>query len=231
MEKKKNEKILFDNKKLNVQIQEIQKTKDLNAEAHQKLNPHLFKNTLNAIQSHAYRAYHSLDKLSNVLDYVLYESESTYVSLQEEIDFCKSLIEINKLKVSPLFDLSVKYKLKEGDPYLTENIMVPLILSNPIENAFKHADLVSEDSFLNIRFEIKDAIFTLHVSNKIKDSLREVSLEQPKNSGLGNKVFRQRLEYFFQNSYTLNEYRNGNTYVSELNLNLESLYAKMYPSR
>src|SRR5690606_13595133 len=155
----------------------------------------------------------------------------TYVSLQEEIDFCKSLIEINKLKVSPLFDLSVKYKLKEDDPYLTENILVPLILSNPIENAFKHADLVSEDSFLNIRFEIKDSIFTLHVSNKIKDSLREVSLEQPKNSGLGNKVFRQRLEYFFPNSYTLNEYRNGNTYVSELNLNLESLYAKMYPSR
>ena len=40
-----------------------------------KLNPHLFKNTLNSIQSHAYQTYYALDKLSNVLDYILYESD------------------------------------------------------------------------------------------------------------------------------------------------------------
>lgn len=33
-----------------------------------RLNPHLFKNILNSIQSHAYQTYFALDKLGNVLD-------------------------------------------------------------------------------------------------------------------------------------------------------------------
>lgn len=231
VEKKKNEKIAFDNKKLAIRLQEAQETKNLNAEAHHKLNPHLFKNTLNTIQSHAYRAYQGLDKLSNVLDYVLYESETGYVSLQEEIDFCKSLIDINKLKISPLFDLSVKYKIKADHPFLSENLMVPLILSNPIENAFKHADLMSEDSFIRIQFEIKESIFTLHVSNIIKDTSSSSIPQESKYSGLGNKVFQQRLDFYFPDCYTLKEYQQGKTYTSELSLNLEGLYAKMYPGR
>lgn len=45
-----------------------------------KLNPHLFKNILNSIQSHAYQAYFGLDKLANVLDYMLYESRNRFVT-------------------------------------------------------------------------------------------------------------------------------------------------------
>jgi hypothetical protein len=41
-----------------------------------KLNPHLFKNILNSIQSHAYQTFFALDKLANVLDYILYESRN-----------------------------------------------------------------------------------------------------------------------------------------------------------
>ncbi len=36
-----------------------------------RLNPHLFKNILNSIQSHAYQTYFALDKLADVLDYIL----------------------------------------------------------------------------------------------------------------------------------------------------------------
>ena len=48
-----------------------------------KLNPHLFKNILNSVQSHAYQTYYALDKLSNVLDYILYDSRNKYVSPKE----------------------------------------------------------------------------------------------------------------------------------------------------
>lgn len=76
-----------------------------------KLDPHLLKNALNAIQSHAYQSYHALDKLSNVLDYILYETDGTFVKLKDEIAFAQNLIEINKLKISPLFDLHIRKKL------------------------------------------------------------------------------------------------------------------------
>ena len=78
-----------------------------------RLNPHLFKNVLNSIQSHAYQTYFALDKLANVLDYILYEARNRFVTPQEEIEFALNLIEINKIKVSPLFELKVKSKTQQ----------------------------------------------------------------------------------------------------------------------
>src|SRR5690606_29073953 len=57
-----------------------------------KLDPHLFKNILNSIQSHAYQTYFAIDKLANVLDYILYESKKKYVTPKEEIEFALNLI-------------------------------------------------------------------------------------------------------------------------------------------
>src|ERR1035437_4048533 len=81
-----------------------------------RLNPHLFKNILNSVQSHAYQTYFALDKLSNVLDYILYDSRKKFVTPKEEIDFALNLIEINKIKLSPLFELKVKLKINENEP-------------------------------------------------------------------------------------------------------------------
>lgn len=131
-----------------------------------RLNPHLFKNILNSIQSHAYQTYFALDKLANVLDYILYESRNKFVTPKEEIEFALNLIEINKIKVSPLFELKVKTKIHEHEPIFEQRILAPLISIDLIENAFKHADLQSADAFISIVFEFKDNTFYLTVSNK-----------------------------------------------------------------
>ena len=91
-----------------------------------RLDPHLFKNILNSIQSHAYQTYFALDKLGNVLDYILYESKNRLVTPKEEIEFALNLIEINKIKVSPLFELKVKTKIDEADPLYQQRLLAPL---------------------------------------------------------------------------------------------------------
>jgi len=150
-----------------------------------KLNPHLFKNTLNSIQSHAYQTYYALDKLSNVLDYILYESDKQYVSLREEIEFALSLVEINRLKVSPLFDLRVKNKIDPANPLYEQSLIAPLITIDLIENAFKHADIQSADAFISIAFELKDEHFLLTVSNKISGK----TAMKKERSGFGKGSF------------------------------------------
>src|SRR5689334_1956251 len=55
------------------QLQESQNSSQLQL-IESTLNPHLFKNILNSIQSHAYQTYFAMDKLANVLDYILYDS-------------------------------------------------------------------------------------------------------------------------------------------------------------
>jgi len=181
-----------------------------------RLNPHLFKNILNSIQSHAYQTYFAMDKLSNVLDYILYESQNRYVSPREEIEFALNLIEINKIKLSPLFSISVKKKIDETDGLYEQKILAPLISIDLIENAFKHADLQSAEAFISIVIEFKDGIFTLMVQNKI--SVKSAFLKE--NSGIGATTLDQRLKILYNNCYKLERYAEDDVYVAQLKINL-----------
>lgn len=181
-----------------------------------KLNPHLFKNTLNAIQSHAYQTYYALDKLSNVLDFILYESDRKFVTLKEEMEFALSLIEINRLKVSPLFDLRVKNKVDADAPLYLQELIAPLITIDLIENAFKHADLQNENAFISIVFELKDDVFSLTVSNKISP----VSPIRKEKSGFGRESLKKRLAYIYKKNYRLEQFIEGEVHISHLKLNL-----------
>ncbi|MBA9073627.1 sensor histidine kinase YesM [Flavobacterium gossypii] len=188
-----------------------------------KLNPHLFKNILNSIQSHAYQTYHALDKLANVLDYILYESQKKFVSPREEIEFALNLIEINKIKVSPLFGLKVKTKIKEDELLYEQPILAPMVSIDLIENAFKHADLKSPDAFISIVFEFKDSCFYLTVSNKISD---HKTLKKD-NSGLGSNTLDQRLKIIYNNNYKLDKFIEDDVYIAHLKINLLEYKAQM----
>lgn len=192
-----------------------------------KLNPHLFKNILNSIQSHAYQTYFALDKLANVLDYILYESRNKFVTPREEIDFALNLIEINKIKVSPLFELKVKTKINESEPLLEQRLLAPLISIDLIENAFKHADLQSSDAFISVVFEFKDNVFYLTVSNKM-------STKKPmkkEKGGIGVETLEQRLKIIYSDNFKLDRFTEGDIYIAHLKINLLEHKAKMLAAR
>ena len=207
------------------QFQQLQQTLNtLQLESlESRLNPHLFKNVLNSIQSHAYQTYFALDKLGSVLDYILYESKSRFVTPKEEIDFALNLIEINKIKISPLFELKVKTKVDESEPLLQQKLMAPLISIDLIENAFKHADLQSADAFISIVFEFRNDTFMLTVSNKVsaKDPIRK------EKSGIGRNTLEQRLRIIYGSAFTLDSFYEGDVYIAHLKINLLEHKVKM----
>ncbi len=181
-----------------------------------RLNPHLFKNILNSIQSHAYQTYFAMDKLSNVLDFILYESQNRFVSPKEEIEFALNLIEINKIKISPLFSITVKKKIDEQDPLYTQKIMAPLISIDLIENAFKHADLQSADAFISIVIEFRDNYFSLTVTNKVSNK----SAFLKEHGGIGTATLEQRLKIIYKSCYRLERHVEEDIYVAQLKINL-----------
>lgn len=188
-----------------------------------KLNPHLFKNILNSIQSHAYQTYFALDKLANVLDYILYESKNRFVTPKEEVEFALNLIEINKIKVSPLFELKVKLKINEAEPLYTQRLLAPLISIDLIENAFKHADLQSSDAFISVVFEFKDNSFSLTVSNKIS---KKQAIKKEK-SGIGSETLEKRLKIIYKNNFKLEKFIEEDVFIAHLKINLFEHKAKM----
>lgn len=182
-----------------------------------KLNPHLFKNALNSIQSHAYQTYYSMDKLSGVLDYILYESDQPMVSLSEEMNFALNFIEINRLKVSPLFDLRVRNTIAEEE---TEGLKVlPLVTVDLIENAFKHTNFQKPDSFISIHFHLNKGVFELHVSNRVS----EKPPLKKKNSGVGLRNLEERLNIAFEQRYHLSTFTEDDVFHAKLQLKLDGI--------
>lgn len=201
------------------------KVNDLQLETlESRLNPHLFKNILNSIQSHAYQTYFALDKLANVLDYILYESRKKFVSPKEEIEFALNLIEINKIKVSPLFDLRVKTKIDESNAFFTQEILAPLVVTDLIENAFKHADLQSADSFISVVFEFQDAALSLTVSNKISE---RKALQKDKG-GIGVNALQQRLSIVYKDRFKLERFTENSVYTAHLKIDLRGFKTEMH---
>jgi LytS/YehU family sensor histidine kinase len=189
-----------------------------------KLNPHLFKNILNSIQSHAYQTYFSLDKLAGVLNYILYESRKGFVTPKDEISFALNLIEINKIKVSPLFELKVKTKINDPEPLFEQKLIVPMITVDLIENAFKHADLQSPDAFISITFEYKEHCLSLTVANKIS---AKPPLKKEK-SGIGSETLEHRLNVIYKDCYKLDRFIEEGVYIAHLKLNLIEYKSKMH---
>jgi len=181
-----------------------------------KLNPHLFKNILNSIQSHAYQTYFALDKLANVLDYILYESRSKFVTPKEEIEFALNLIEINKIKLSPLFELKAKVKVNDSEPLYEQSLLAPLVSIDLIENAFKHADLQSPDAFISIVFEFKENVFYLTVSNKIS-SVKPFKKEK---GGIGIETLESRLRIIYKDNFKLDRFIEGDVFIAHLKIDL-----------
>lgn len=184
-----------------------------------KLNPHLFKNILNSIQSHAYQSYYTINKLSDVLDYVLYKSPNQKVSPRIEIDFIKNLIEINKIKLSPIFDLRTKIMIDEKDLFLEKKVVAPLLFIDLVENAFKHADIFSEDGFISIFIELRDSIFSIQITNKISKKTQF----KKQNSGIGTQNLESRLSKFYGSNYKLSRKQDDLIYGVSLKIYLSKL--------
>ena len=188
-----------------------------------RLNPHLLKNILNSVQSHAYQTYFALDKLGNVLDYVLYESRKRFVTPKQEVEFALNLIEINKIKLSPLFDLKVKLKINENEPLYHQHFLAPFISTDLIENAFKHADLQSAGAFISVVFTFNDNTFGLMVANKIS---AKTPIKKEK-SGFGSEALEQRLKIIYNEHFKLDRYTEDNVYIAHLKIDLLEYKAKM----
>ncbi len=188
------------------------------------LNPHLFKNVLNSIQSHAYQTYFALDKLAGILDYILYDGRQPFVTPKDEIAFMHNLIEINKIKLSPLFNLHIKSKIDTHDECYNEKILAPLITIDLVENAFKHADIQSADSFIKVVIEFQNGIFSLTVANKVSE---KPPLSKPK-SGLGHKTLDARLRLIYGNYATLERSQAEEQYIAQLKIRLRDYKTEMY---
>lgn len=162
-----------------------------------QLNPHFLFNTLNNIYTlsieNSPKTPESIEKLSGILDHILYKCNGKYVSLSSEIELLKNYIALEKLRyddrLKVIFTVNIENDIK----------IPPLILLSLTENAFKHG--AGEDSGSpKIAIDIiqKGCKFTFEITNTISKDLHDNNL---KSIGLTNII--KQLDLLYPGCYKL----------------------------
>ncbi|GGG85068.1 histidine kinase [Parapedobacter pyrenivorans] len=174
-----------------------------------QINPHFLFNSLNNIYSLAYqkseKTPEAILKLSDIMRYMLYESNEEVVLLEEEINYLKNYIELQKLRFKEKVYVDLHVEMDEK-----EHRIMPLLLISFLENAFKHG--VSTDGVKPIRIDIKVQNGRLHF--KAENAKSQLNKDQTKGVGLTN--LRRRLQLGYPGKHTINIVESENYYSSEL---------------
>lgn len=205
----------------NKQEQESMKLENKVLEAESKflksqINPHFLFNALNNIYSLAHmksdKAPDAIMKLSEMLRYVLYESDVDFVPLIKEITYLKGFIDLHLLKDNSISN--VKYSFPDD---ITGAVVAPLIMLPFVENAFKHSGYEdTRNGWISIELFLKKRELRLLVANSIvkkngqKDRLGGVGLENVKN----------RLAILYKNRHNLKIEEKEDSYSIELTIDL-----------
>ncbi|GAB3513544.1 sensor histidine kinase [Emticicia fontis] len=189
-------------------------TEKLNAEnafLKNQLNPHFLFNTLNNIYSLALnqspKTPEAVLKLSELMRYMLYESNLEKVSLETELSYLNNFIELQKMRYSG--QTYVDFQVI-GD--VSSQRIAPLMLIPFVENAFKHGSVQDEKHPLSIQLLVNQNNLSFTVKNQ------QANQNKDRFGGIGLENIKKRLNLIYPKNHHLDIQNDGDSYSSELNL-------------
>lgn len=163
-----------------------------------QLDPHLLFNTINNIDAlilkDAVVASDYLNKLSDIMRFMLYETKADKISLSKEIEYIDKYIALQKIRTANRNYVHFEVKGIIGSKQIAPMVFIPFI-----ENAFKHTNNKKLENAITINILIKDETIQLLCENKFDSKLKVRQFD----SGLGNDLIQKRLNLLYPEKHTL----------------------------
>lgn len=181
-----------------------------------QMNPHFLFNTLNNIDvliaRDAARASVYLNKLSDILRYMVYETKTDRILLEKELNYLEKYLELQKIRTTNPDYVSFQVTGEAG------NLMIaPMIFFPFIENAFKHTEHKKSSSSITIEVLINREKIAFECQNTHQNS----SPIKPDYGGLGNELIRKRLMLLYPDRHSLEIEKGEQLYRVKLSLDLD----------
>lgn len=177
-----------------------------------QIHPHFLFNTLNTMYGFALKKADETPemilKLSNLLDYLLYQVDKPFVLLKEEINHINDYIELEKMRFNDT--LNISFISNNSSEYLK---VAPMLLLPFVENSFKHG--IIKNGKLNIKIDLKCENQTIWFYIENTKSKTEVS-----QKGIGLENIKKRLDLLYDNNYNLTIENEKHIFKVNLKLNL-----------
>lgn len=163
-----------------------------------QFNPHFLFNTMNMLYGislqHPERTSEMIMEVSQLMRYQLEQGDREFVTLENEIAFISSYIQLEKERVGYRCRIDFDYECDQEGQYE----IAPMVLITFIENAFKHGAATIEKCFVTVAVKISEGKIRLQVSNSIPKHKKEVVSTK---IGLNNTV--KRLEILYPKKHRL----------------------------
>jgi len=163
-----------------------------------QLNPHFLFNTINNIDIligiDANRASQYLNKLSDIMRFMLYETKSDLIPVSKEIEYIAKYIELQKIRTSVPNYVNFIVNNDGNDFMITPMIFIPFV-----ENAFKHSEDRKEENAIRINIVTSESFVLFECSN----FFRMNEGEKDSDSGLGNDLIKRRLQLLYPSNHEL----------------------------
>ncbi|MCU4174737.1 sensor histidine kinase [Carboxylicivirga sp. N1Y90] len=183
-----------------------------------QVQPHFLFNTLNSLYSliltKSERSLEVILKLSDLLRYMLYETNAPQVDLSKELGSIRSYLDLEKIRYGSRVELSFN---AWGD--FEGKRIAPMLILPFIENSFKHSTKgLNETAMISIEMGAKEDKLILKVENSIPLSLpNDVDIV----GGLGLQNVKRRLDLLYANEHQLKIESNDDSFLVILKINLK----------
>jgi sensor histidine kinase YesM len=203
----------------NKQAQQVLQQEKLEAELKflkTQIHPHFLFNTLNNLYALTLKksdlAPAMVLKLSELINYMLYECREDEVFLEKEIKFINNYVDIERLRYGDKLDLDISIR---GDYH--DRKIAPLIMLPFIENCFKHgASLELDQSWVKVDIEVQPDLMLFKVENNKVATNGHTSLEP---TGIGINNVKRRLDLLYPGRHELKIISGHETFLVILTIN------------
>ena len=197
-----NQELLLENKKAEFQILKAQ------------VSPHFLFNTLNSFYSQLILKDDEMASdvlvLSDLLRYVITETDKDQAVLSKEIQFIQNYIHLQKKRFEDQLYLDFTI---EGN-YSNEKILSSALI-HFVENVFKHGKFNTEQEKAAITIKIKEDFLEILTFNHIVEG------ENYSSTGIGFDNLTKRLEYMYKSKFILEKTEENNTFKTYLKIPLK----------
>lgn len=207
----------FYNDQQNQLIAESQRTSTELNYLRKQTNPHFLFNALNSIYSLAHKKSDlvpdAIVTLSEMMRYMLYETDNKSVLLEKELDYIKNFIDLQKLRLNNIENITINIHGNTKNKFIE-----PLLLISFIENAFKYGTDYKGAAYVKIKITIEENILDFWVENKVENIKKDLE-----NSGIGLSNIKNRLTLLYPNAHQLTLTTTETMYNVHLNLKLDRI--------
>ena len=186
-----------------------------------QINPHFLFNALNtlfgtALQENAERTGEGIQKLGDMMRFMLHENTQDKISLTREVEYLNNYIDLQKLRTSRSGDIKIEAHIEEQ---LNSLQITPMLLIPFIENAFKHGISLQQPSYIKMTLQTKERTLFFDVSNSIY--IKADNDPEKLKSGIGLENVKQRLALLYPEKHELIIRESANEFFVHLTLHLD----------